>query len=309
MRHLRRLIIASLIGVTLLFNIERLDFGRENIVDIDSFVYVLGIIAAISIITLPILWRAHVAALLVLWPSIYLLGKLFIFNQRPLLGGIYTYLSITEVTLLAIAIWLSHLLARAIHDFEQAVENITLRSASRRVRRLNEAMEDIQIEMFRSRHNHHPLSVVVVEPKPESIQASLHQAVREVQETMLHSYIINSLAQTLSKYLRRTDMILEQRDVGRFIILCPETSVGDLNLLVEYIQTIVAKQLGTAVACGVATFPNEALTFEELIHRAEAQLRHFNNGKSDLGEAKQVLREKPAEALLGHKHGNGRVAP
>jgi hypothetical protein len=126
---------------------------------------------------------------------------------------------------------------------------------------------------------------------------------------MMHSYIINSMAQTLSKYLRRTDLILEQRDQGRFIILCPETSVGDLNLLVEYIQTIVTKQLGTAVACGVATFPREALTFEELVHRAESQLRHFNNGKSDLGEAKQVLREKPAEALLGHKNGNGRVVP
>jgi hypothetical protein len=299
MRHLREIIIASLIGLTLLFNIERLDFGRENIIDIDSFVYILGIIAAISIITLPILRRKHVAISLGLWLGLYLFSKLFIFNQRPLAGGIYTYLSITEVTLVAISIWLSHLLARAIHDFEQAVENITLRSASRRVRRLNEALEDIQVEMFRSRHNHHPLGVVVVEPKPEAAQTALHQAVREVQERMMHSYIINSMAQTLSKYLRRTDLILEQRDQGRFIVLCPETSAGDLNLLVEYIQTIAAKQLGTAVACGVATFPNEALTFEELVHRAESQLRHFN-GKTNLGEAEQAL---------PHQNGNGRVTP
>ena len=135
MKHLREIIIASLIGLTLLFNIERLDFGRENIIDIDSFVYILGIIAAISIITLPILRRKHVAISLGLWLGLYLFSKLFIFNQRPLVGGIYTYLSITEVTLVGISIWLSHLLARAIHDFEQAVENITLRSASRRVRR------------------------------------------------------------------------------------------------------------------------------------------------------------------------------
>lgn len=307
MRHLRQLIIASLIGLTLLFNIERLDFGSENVIDIGSFVYVLGIIAAISVIVFPILWRSHVAIALALWLSLYFFSKLFLFNQRPLLGGIYTYISITEVTLVAISIWLSHILARAIYDFEKAVENITLRNASRRVRRLNDAMDDIQVEMFRSRHHHHPLSLVVVEPKPEALQTTLHRAVREVQERMMHSYIINSMAQTLSKYLRRTDLILEQRDQGRFIILCPETSANELRLLVEYIQTIVAKQLGTAVTCGVATFPDEALTFEELVRRAESHVYQPAN-RNDSIEAGLALHENRPEGPLRRPSSNGHVA-
>jgi len=299
MRHLRQLVIASLIGLTLLFNIERLDFGKENIIDIDSFVYVLGFLAALAIIILPLFWRSPISMVITFWIGVYFLCKLFIFNQRPLLGGLYTYLSITEITLLTISIWFAHILARAIRDFEKAVENITLRSPSRRIRQINDAAEDIQIEMFRSRHHHHPLSVVVIEPKPESIQSTLHRAVQEVQQTMLRNYVINSMAQTIGKYLRRTDLILEQRDQGRFIILCPETNARELKLLVEYIQTIAKKQLGTAVACGVATFPDEALTFEELVQQAETHLRQANGHNHPGDEGLPQV-----EHLAHHTHGN-----
>lgn len=307
MKHLRQLVIASLIGLTLLFNIERLDFGKENIIDIDSFVYVLGILAALTIIVLPIFWRAHASLVITFWIGIYFVCKLFIFNQRPLLGGLYTYLSITEITLLSVSIWFAHVLARAIRDFEKAVENITLRNTSRRIRPLTDAVEDIQVEMFRSRHNHHPLSVMVIEPNPESIQSTLHRAVLEVQQTMLHSYVINSMAQTIGKYLRRTDLILEQREQGRFIILCPETNARELKLLVEYIQTIAKKQLGAAVACGVATFPDEALTFEELVQRAESHL-HETNGHATSHKTELPQAENSGEVLLQHINGsNGKV--
>lgn len=307
MRYLRQIIIASLIGLTLLFNIERLDFGRENIVDIDSFVYVLGFLAALAILIFPLFWRSHAIITIVFWIGIYFLGKLFIFNHRPLFGGIYTYLSITELTLLSISTWLAHALARAIRDFEKAVENITFRPVSRRVRRLKDATEDIQVEMFRSRHNHHPLSVVVVEPKPELIQTKLHEAVQEVQQTMLRTYVINSMAQTISKYLRRTDLVLEQRDQGRFIVFCPETNAQELRLLVDYIQTIAKKKLGTAVTCGVATFPDEALTFEELIQRAETQLQQ-SNGSPTASKVELTELKKSPEVLVQHPNGsNGTV--
>ena len=134
--------------------------------------------------------------------------------------------------------------------------------------------------MFRSRHNHNPLSVVLVELEPESLQAALHHAVQEVQQALLTNYVVNNIAHTLSKYLRRTDLILEQRDQGRFLIMCPDTTSGDLKLLVEYIQAVAAEQLGTSLACGVATFPDEAITFEELVNRAESHLHYLNgNGR------------------------------
>ena len=275
MRQLARSITTLLIGVAVFYNIERLDIGEVNAVDIDSSIYILGFIAIISIIGIPALRRSDPLVLIVIWLGEYLLVKLLLlafFDGRPLLGSFYTYLSITEMALLLILTWLAHKVAIGLRDFEEAVERITFSNGHQRIRQLREAEEEIQIEMFRSRHHHRPLSVIVVEPDPESIQTALHHLVQEVQRAMLSGYVVNNMAQTLAKYLRRTDLILEQRDRGRFLILCPETDAADSKPLVEHIQTVVREQLDISIAYGTATFPDEAVTFEELVHQAESHL-------------------------------------
>jgi GGDEF domain-containing protein len=280
MKYLRYLLILLVLGLTLFFNIERLDFGRQNIIDIDSFAYVLGAVAVVSMLIVPALWRFHIAFPLTFWIGLYFLIKVVVFGS-PLLGGLYTYLTITEVAFLTVILWLTYRLTRAIGDFEEAVENITLVNGNRRIQPLGDATENIQSEMFRSRHNHRPLGVVIVEPRAESIQATLQRAVQEVQQAMLNRYVLNNLANQLTHYLRRTDLVLEESSRGRFIILCPETNAEDLKMLSEYIQTITAKKFGMSVACGMATFPDEALTFEELVNQAEARLQHLKfNGVS-----------------------------
>lgn len=275
MKSLRLWIIVLTIHLAIFFNIERLDFATENFIDINSFVYVLGLIALITTIGVPMFRRTALPILIATWASLYLLTKLFL--GRPLLGGIYTYLSITELSLLLILIWLAYKVAISLQEFMEAVESIALTNNNKRIKPITEADEEIQIEMFRSRHNHHPLSVILVELEPESLQGALHHAVQEVQETILRNYVINNIAHNLSKYLRRTDLILEQRGQGRFLIMCPDTTTVDLKLLVEYIQAVATEQLGTSIACGAATFPDEAITFEELVNRAESDLNHLKS--------------------------------
>ncbi len=102
---------------------------------------------------------------------------------------------------------------------------------------------------------------------------------------MLGGYVINNMAQTLRKYLRPTDLILEQREQGRFIIVCPETNVADSKLVVEYIQSVATEQLGIPIVYGTATFPDEAVTFEELVGQAEAGLRSPNGKVASLALA------------------------
>jgi hypothetical protein len=214
-----------------------------------------------------------VAISIAMWAGIYLAGKLLL--GRPLLGGIYTYLSITELSLLLMTIWVTHKLTCSLGSFEEAVERITFTdNTNKRVRPIEDAYDEIQIEMFRSRHHHHPLSIIVVEPDLGTTQTSLHRVVQEVQQGMMNSYIINSMAHTLGEYIRRTDFVLEQRNRGRFVILCPDTNVADLSLMVEYVQLVAKEQLGTDITCGVATFPDEAITFEELLRKAESHLQN-----------------------------------
>ncbi len=292
MKKLRTLIIISFVSLAVFFNIERLDFAKENAINIDTFVYVLALIALISIIGIRSFQRWNIYTLLAVWAAIYFLSKIFffaLFNGSPIVGGVYTYLSITELVLLLLMVGLAYKMTAPLKEFEDTVEKITFATPQNRIRQFDEASEEIQVEMFRSRHHHHPLSIVVVEPDPESLQISLHQAIQEVQCTMMNSYVINSMAQNLSKYVRRTDMILEQRDKERFVIVCPETNSADLQLMVEYIQTVAAEQLGVSVSCGMATFPSDALTFEDLMHQAALRFQQFNvNGHNSSNKISQI---------------------
>lgn len=272
MKHLRRLTIIWLIGLATLFNIEKLDIDQHNIVNIDTFVYLLGFIAVVTIIAIPALQRLNSFILITIWVGIYTSTKFFL-SSHPFFSGLYTYLTITEVALLIIPIWGSYWLTRAINEVERAIMNTTLANNCDQIPSINEVQEKIDLEIFYSRASHQPFSVVVVEPKPESVQVALHRAVGEIQQTMMHSYVINSMAQRLSKYLRHTDLILEQRKQGRFIVLCPNTNSRELRLITEYIEAIADLELGVSIKCGTATLSDQTLTFEELISQAQNRLQ------------------------------------
>jgi hypothetical protein len=274
MSHFRGLIVTILIGLTIFFNLERLNLAQANVINLASFVYIIGIVALISTIAIPILWRSSVVVSFGIWLSIYFLCKIFLFNDRLIIGGIYTYLTITEVSLLSVLIWLGHKVAYTLHDFEEAIANISLAQVGSRVRPLEKASDAIKGEMLRSRRFHRPLSVVVIIPEPESIKARLHHIVQEIQRAMMARYVFTSLAHVISNYVERTNLVIEHSEQNRFILLCPETEAADTDQLIEHIRTIAAEKMGVSLACGAASFPEQALTFEELINQAEKNLNH-----------------------------------
>lgn len=271
MKNVKWYTLSLIICLTVFFNIERLDFERQDLINIDSYVYFLGFLTVVAVMALPVLWRTHVLISVLGCMAIYVSSKIFLFDNHPLLGGLYTYISLLEVMFLGILTWLSQALARVLHDFEKAVENITLSDFNQRVQPLEEVRENIKTYMLLSRRQQHPLSVVIVKPKPESISAALNNVVRNVQKTMMVRYVITGLGHTLSSILRRTDLMMVQREENRFIILCPETDVQGLDVFIDRVQT-AAEQLGISVSCGKASFPDEALTFEELVDKAESKI-------------------------------------
>jgi GGDEF domain-containing protein len=105
---------------------------------------------------------------------------------------------------------------------------------------------------------------------------------------MMARYVITSLARIISKQLRRTDMVLDQHERGRFIIISPDTSASSSETLAQRIKSAAAEQLGVTVSCGVASFPDEALTFEELVHQAETGLQPESLSKLPAYAASEV---------------------
>lgn len=273
---MRKAVLYLLIFLAIVYNVERLDLGRANTIDISSVVYVVILIAVASIVMLRPLAQMPMRYVMVGWLASFLVARIgtAYLLERPIWGGVYTYLTITEVSLVMAAVLLARNVSDHLLDFEEAVQNITLADISHRVQHINQAYDEVQKEIMRSRRHSYPISVMVVEPDPGSVQVTLNRSVLEIQQAMMTRYVLTSLMRITKDVTRRTDMIIDQAiDKDSFVVFCPDTNNEDAVLLANRLQSSISEQLGVRVCCGLATFPDEALTFETLIERADLKIQ------------------------------------
>jgi hypothetical protein len=273
MRSFRLSIITMLVFLTIVFNIERLDIGEENLINIQTFVYVLVLAVVVATMAIPALRKAHIGVSYALWLAVYAVLKFVtnFFNDTAT-TEIYTYLTITEITVLMLTVALVMQLASQVDDVETTVRNILFADKSQRVLLLEEAENDIKREMYRSRRLQQPLSIAVIEPSSGTEDVAMTRTIREVQQMLKQHYLAISMARGLDKMLRRTDLLLEQSPKGRIVILSPETSSEGATSLVDRVRQALHDQYRVKVNSAIAAFPEDALTFDELISHAESQL-------------------------------------
>ncbi|MCA9874784.1 MAG: hypothetical protein KC441_14035 [Anaerolineales bacterium] len=272
MKRLRLITATLLFVVAVFFNIERFDWGQQNLVDIQTFVYLLTTAAVVSILVIPSRYWRHISLAVLPWVALYFVGKLF-FSSRPLVGGIYTYLSVTELFFLILCAALSYALARQLQVFEKNVRDIVLVQTGHPVPSVEEASAEIHTEITRSRHYKRPLSVVLIEPDAASLESILNQTVHEVEQALRTHYAQAKIAQVMREQVRIFDHVLASGEDGRFVILCPEADMNDSQVLAQHIEDGLNGRLNVKVHCGIASFPDEGLTFGGLLQRAGEKLK------------------------------------
>ncbi len=274
MRRLRNSLALFVIVMGIFLNIERLDIGGQlDVIDIQTFVYLLVGGAVLVTLWLPEFWRPSDSVWVAIWMGVYLILKIGVFRSRPFGGGIYTYLTITELSMLAVVILSAYRVAKDIFDYEETVATVTLGDVSERVKKLSQAGEEISKEFARSRRHDSPLSVIVLKINEEDLEFNLHRTAEEILRGMMKRYTSNKLIRKLDQSLRRSDLVIEQPEDGTIVVLLPETSKDGSAVLAERIQNAAHEELGIEVACGFASFPRDALTFEELVNQATVNFR------------------------------------
>ncbi|GAP14508.1 protein containg FOG: GGDEF domain [Longilinea arvoryzae] len=281
MRTLKLYLVGLLLYLTFVFNLERLEWkaGIDG-VGIHTFVYLL-VILSVSVILL--LSRArHYSIFLHLfsWSFAYFALRLTAFNDSPIFSGMDTYVTITELAILLVAIVIAYQCAQQLHKFESFIEEVYLPARDRRIRQPHTARDEINTEFIRSRRHQHPLTLVAISPTVKTDGSGIKIAVDEIQRHMVNRFITASVAKIITTEARRTDMIISQSDEnGLFFVLCPETKGDDSVALAERIRAAAMEHLGISVNYGIASFPDEALTYEELAKRAEQHL-HLNSDRT-----------------------------
>ncbi len=238
---------------------------------LDGILFPFVAVAVVTTLVLPTFrtWSNLVVAFL--WSAIYL-AVWYVFGAHVVALAEALPLVAVEMILLTIAILLSRDVAVYVYELEHTIDKLIYASFSGRTLLLEDAMDDIKTELTRSRRYHRPLSLILIEPDANSLREEFQPTLKEIQQHMARRYTMAHLAEVLNKEARRTDMIIKQGHPERFILLCPETPSSNTNTLVNRIVDSAREHTGVSVGFGIASFPEEALTFEELINKAHSKM-------------------------------------
>ncbi|MEI8307992.1 MAG: diguanylate cyclase [Chloroflexales bacterium] len=295
MANLRWRLIALLLWVLFLSNVERFVDIVGADVEVALFIVICMLLAAILPIT-PLVRQNSLLPLSIALSILYVfligLTSASVFTSA---GG--TYMVILGYTGMLITLGLSYQVGMAYWEFHNAVSDITFASTGNHMNDINEMRETIDVEMIRSRRTERPLSLMIFEADPTMIDMRTHKLVQSVQRSMIQRYVLATIAQVLSRTLRRTDVVFGGEHPNRLIVLAPDTNEQEADRMVHRISTIVRNRLGIDGYYSVATFPDQALTFEDLLNVAEQDLTlemtQSMNEKED--QAREVIGQRPSE--------------
>lgn len=273
MKKLRVLLISLIILFGLFFNVERLDVGNETVINIQSFVYGLGLLAAIAILCFPALWRDSLFMPLVLFLTVYLISKLFVFNERPLIGSVYTYLTVTEVSFLSLIIWLSYQIGQSIHQVEENVLSFTNKLLAKKLPSTKKSKRIIRTEITRCRHYERPMSLITIYLGQESWQKMNQVMLQEIQKQSVKQYAKIKMANTIRHTLRRMDTVLDMKQENGLMILCPEVDETGAIALKNHVEAEIERHLKIDVTTNSVTFPADGVTFSALIEKVTQKSR------------------------------------
>lgn len=285
MRNIKIPLIQLLLFLVIVFNIHRLSLGTDSVLEFHRFLDVL--ITAIAIV--PLAFRTFRKlpehSDLVLWLFVYA-GCWFLFNgNTPAPSETKLLVSLIEIIFVSIAVMLAREVAKNIHEVENTLDRLFLASFQGRTMSMDEANDEVKTELLRSRRYQRSLTLIVLEPDQASINRNVAFTNEEIKHNLSRRYAMGKLSEVLNSTARRPDLIIKLDQPDRFILVCPETSASSSNTLIQRIQNAVETDLGLSVSWGVATFPDDALTFEDLLHKANAKL--VNSSNFSLSEPKK----------------------
>ncbi len=287
MNRLRNSILYLVFHLAIFFNIDRLDLAGQDPLNLEKAVFVLTVLVVAMILSIQWLKTLRPSMLLLLSTGAYFVAKLILISRRPLIGGIYTYLSFMELGLFLIAVMLARTVALNVEAFNEALENFAFASIFK-IKRVQEAQRDIEAEMYRSRRFRRPLSIIVLDQQSRGGKPKFNKLVQDAQRALMKHYVSAMIVKELSAQLRQTDILLAHDKKGRLIILSPDTDNGGAEAFIGRLRT-ATQDAAFSVKFGAATLPNQALTFEQLLECAETDLQRRVDGLPSM-----ELLEKPA---------------
>ena len=264
----------------------QLDRSDTPVINFAAYFYLTAIIIVPVMIFVPSLHKVSVAVPMVFWGAIYF--ALLRIIDRSHTASLNVEVIVLEVVILEVGVWLSYQVAVAIEGSESLMDILAQGTFPHRAIELDAASEQIKNEFARSRRFHRPLSLVVVHafPKDEEV---IREMLKSLQRDVLTRLSNARIGQAVGEAIRQTDLLIRDH-IGRYVVLCPETNMEHIVFLAGRISKIVEERTGLQVNCGIASFPDEALTFEDLLYMARDRSKQSSVPGNHVGMKEQITK-------------------
>ena len=178
------------------------------------------------------------------------------------------------------------------------------------VQRLGEAMGTFMAELDRARRYEHTLALAVLAPRRAADSVEIdgdpmldgEPVVLETRVPGLVSLLAGSL---LREALRESDILAYDALEDRFVIMLAQTQREDAHDALQRLERIVRMRLRLATSAGMALFPKDGLTMEDLLRRAEQAWR----AQPEWSGAGSTTRDGVGAEDVEHANGQGAHGP
>lgn len=265
MTNLKRSFFWAAFYLAVVFVLGQMDYAGSPIINFASYFYLAVILAVPVTLFFPSISRVASFVPLLIWAGVYLVLLQIINRDLSANAGEFSVI-VLEFVLLESGVWFAYQLALQLSHAESIMDALALSAFPNRAHDIEVESQRIKIELTRSRRYRRPLSLVVIESLGDDQKVAM-EVLKGIQHDLMNRFTSARIGQIIDDRIRQTDLVMRDHH-GRFVILCPETDLTSAELLAERIIHTVKEKTDLHVLFGVAAFPDEALTFDDLLHTA-----------------------------------------
>ncbi len=255
----------AIVWLFLLYNVERL----QEPIHIASFVYPFSAAAALWVLVMP-LPRLPLFWWMVLPLPAFLALKAGL--GHPLAGSMLP-LTVTEVCAIELTILIARGVAQALADLRETASRLLVGSLDEVAPPFDSGQIEIYRELRRARRFQRPLTLLSVAIGEGTPQAARDRLLEELQRENLARHAQAQLGRLLAEGTKDSDVIVRRDD--HFVALLPETRREAAQEIARRLAAEAAAKLGLTLHVGLSSFPDEEVTFEKLLERAETGRRQI----------------------------------
>ncbi|MBL8049954.1 MAG: hypothetical protein JNM46_01920 [Anaerolineales bacterium] len=263
--------------VIAILGIANIDQFQESIIDFSPVFFVLvAFIVFSELIVIGVLIRSGVRIsnyiVTPFWIFVYILVWYFYLgDSKPI------QVHLIQILLVLLSSILAYDVGKRIGELDKTLAGLSSSAYPNRARDIQSSRDLIAAEITRSRRYHHPLSILKIRlEKPKSNAG--WKDLDTLASDMYERFAIAKVSQIISDLARSTDIVLYDRD-GQFVLMCPETNLTNISILAERMEAAVHESINAKIDWGSAAFPDEALTFDDLLQTAQKRLVEDNKRK------------------------------